>query len=99
MGINVIKQPGTDVDQSPEDVCKIVEGVQVLHEHKDVASAGALMFGIINDLNPSYPTDLRYTFEFIQKIFVELDTHRFLAKSNFSKTNCWNECMKAGVVT
>ena len=80
IGIYVIKQPGAYVDQSPEDISIIVEGVQVLHELKDVTTACALLFGIIYDLTLSYPTDLRYTFEFIQKILMELDTHMLSTK-------------------
>lgn len=76
----MIKHPGADVDQPPENVGIIVEGVQVLSGLKDVATACALLFGIIYDLNLSYPTDLRYTFEFIQKILMELDTHRLSTK-------------------
>lgn len=73
----MIKHPDADVDQLPADVGIIVEGVQVLSGLKDVATAFALLFGIIYDLNLSYPTDLRYTFEYIKKILMELDTHRF----------------------
>ncbi|XP_041843288.1 uncharacterized protein LOC121641288 [Melanotaenia boesemani] len=80
IGIYVIKNPGVDADQLPEDVGIIVEGVQLLHGLKDVATACALLFGIIYDLNLSYPSDLRYTFEFIQKILMELDTHRHSTK-------------------
>ncbi len=72
----MIKHLGADVDQDPDDVRIIVEGVQVLQELRDVANACALLFGIIYDLNLSYPSDLRYTFEFIQKILMELDAHR-----------------------
>ncbi|XP_029995424.1 uncharacterized protein LOC115422931 [Sphaeramia orbicularis] len=75
-----IKNPGAGVDQLPEDVGIIVEGVQVLHGLKDVTTACALLFGIIYDLNLSYPTNLRYTFEFIQKILMKLDTHRLSTK-------------------
>ncbi|XP_070410925.1 uncharacterized protein [Nothobranchius furzeri] len=80
IGIYVIKHPGSSTDQAPEDVGIIVEGVQVLTGLNDVATAFALLFGIIYDLNLSYPTDLRYTFEFIQKILMELDTHRLSNK-------------------
>lgn len=80
IGIYVIKHPGADADQLPEDVGIIVEGVQVLEGLKDVASACALLFGIIYDLNLSYPTDLRYTFEFIQKILMELDSRLLSVK-------------------
>ncbi|KAK5604187.1 hypothetical protein CRENBAI_021474 [Crenichthys baileyi] len=42
-----IKYPDADVDQSPEDVDIIVEGVEMLHELNDVATAWAVLFGII----------------------------------------------------
>lgn len=84
IGIYVIKHPGADVGQPPKDVGIIVEGVQVLSGLKDVATACALLFGIIYDLNLSYPTDPRYTFEFIQKILMELDTHRLSTKPRYS---------------
>uniref|UniRef100_A0A672HC49 Uncharacterized protein n=1 Tax=Salarias fasciatus TaxID=181472 RepID=A0A672HC49_SALFA len=80
IGIYVIHHPGAGVDDLPEDVGIIVEGVQLLSGFKDVATACALLFGIIYDLNLKYPTDLRYMFEFIQKILMELDTHRLSAK-------------------
>lgn len=76
----MIKTPDADVDQLPEDVGIIVEGEKVLHGLRDVATACALLLGIIYDLNLSYPNDLRYTFEFIQKILMELDTHRLSNK-------------------
>ncbi|KAE8296811.1 hypothetical protein D5F01_LYC05577 [Larimichthys crocea] len=41
IGIYVIKHPGADVDQLPEDVGIIVEGVEVLHGLRDVATACA----------------------------------------------------------
>lgn len=78
--ICLIKHPDADVDQLPEDVSIIVEGVEVLPGLKDVATACALLFGIIYDLNLSYPTELRYTYEFIQKILIELDTYRLSTK-------------------
>lgn len=80
-----LKHPDADVDQLPEDVGIIVEGVQVLSGINDVATAFALLFGIIFGLNLSDPTDLKYTFEFIQKIVMELDTHRLSTKIHVLK--------------
>uniref|UniRef100_A0A3P9JAH5 Uncharacterized protein n=1 Tax=Oryzias latipes TaxID=8090 RepID=A0A3P9JAH5_ORYLA len=39
-----------------------VEGVAVLHELKD---AHAPPFGLVHDLNLSYPPDFKYTFEYM----------------------------------
>lgn len=80
IGIYVIKHPGADADQAPEDIGIIVEGFQVLQGLKDVASACALLFGIIYDLNLSYRPDLRYTFEFIQKFLMEPNSRWLSAK-------------------
>lgn len=80
IGIYMIKHPDADGDQAPEDIGIIIEGVQVLQGLKDVANACALLFGIIYDLNLSYPPDLRYTFEFIQKVLMELDSRCLSAK-------------------
>lgn len=51
----------------------IVEGVPVLQELKDAASAYARLFGLGYDLN-LYPPDLEYTFEYIQTVFMELES-------------------------
>ncbi|KAF7640613.1 hypothetical protein LDENG_00030060, partial [Lucifuga dentata] len=54
--------------------------VQVLQQLQDVANTCALLFGVIYNLNLSYPSDLRCTFEFFQKILMELDPHRLSNK-------------------
>ncbi|KAJ8283177.1 hypothetical protein COCON_G00020270 [Conger conger] len=59
MGIDVIKHEGANAADPPEDVGIIVEGVAVLKDLEDVASAIALLFGVIYVLNLSYPSDLR----------------------------------------
>ncbi|KAJ8014087.1 hypothetical protein DPEC_G00036610 [Dallia pectoralis] len=51
IGIYVMKTQSLDVDQSPEDVGIIVEGVQVLQELEDFGQACALLFGVIYVLN------------------------------------------------
>lgn len=85
VGIYVIKHPAADVDDPPEDVGIIVEGVKVLQELQDFGNACALLFGIIYDLNLSYPSDLKSTFEFIQKILMELDPKRLSIKTQVLK--------------
>lgn len=84
-GIYVVEHPGAKAEDDPEDVGIILEGVQVLQELKDVANACALLFGLIYVLNLSYPSDLRYTFEFIQKIIMQLDEQRLSTKIQVSK--------------
>lgn len=61
--------PGTDFS----DVGIIIEGVVVLQDLDNVALAIALLFGLFYSLNMRYPSQLRYTFEVIQKVVMELD--------------------------
>lgn len=41
----------------------------------NVAFAVAMLLGLVYSLNLSYPLELRYTFEVLQKILMELDAH------------------------
>lgn len=71
VGVYVLKQHAA-CDES-EDVGIILEGIKVLQYLDNVPLAVAMLFGLMYSLNLSYPVDLRYTFEVIQKIFMELD--------------------------
>lgn len=54
------------------DIKIILEGHQVL-EVDNVALATSLLFGLMYALNLDYPKDLKYTFEFLQKVVMELE--------------------------
>ncbi|KAA8577601.1 hypothetical protein FQN60_006800, partial [Etheostoma spectabile] len=70
VGIYVTREtPGNDFS----DVGIIIEGVVVLQDLDNVALATALLFGLCYSLNMKYPSQLRYTFEVIQKVVMELD--------------------------
>lgn len=45
----------------------------MLADLENVALAVAMLFGLMHALNLNYPAALCYTFEAIQKIFMELD--------------------------
>lgn len=68
VGIYVVKQYAS-FDEA-EDIGIILEGIRVVKDN--VALAVAMLFGLYVQ-NLSYPPDLRYTFEVIQKIWIELD--------------------------
>ena len=70
VGIYVIKE---HVSGEPEDIGIVLEGIKVLQELDNVALAVAMLFGLMYALNFSYPGDLRYTFEVVPKILMELD--------------------------
>ena len=79
LGIFVTKENSAE-RESPTDVSIIVEGVEVLSGVSDMATACSLLFGVIYAMNLSYPKELKYIFEVIQKVFMELDSNRFSPK-------------------
>lgn len=52
----------------------VIEEQIVLDDVCDLPTAFALLFGLIYSLNLDYPKELRYTFEVIQKVFMNLGT-------------------------
>ncbi|KAG9281082.1 sterile alpha motif domain-containing protein 3-like [Astyanax mexicanus] len=73
LGVYIIRHEGADSTDVPEDVGIVIEGCTVLQDLGDVANGCAVLLGFIYCLNLSYPKDLRYTFEFFQKVLMELD--------------------------
>lgn len=80
IGIYVIKPEGEHDLDPAEDIGIIIEGVAVLRDLPDVATAVVLLFGLIYTLNMSYPSNLRYTFEFFQKVLMGLDAKKLSNK-------------------
>lgn len=68
VGILVVKRHIAD----HSDIGIILEGQQVLQEIDNVALAAAMLFGLIYALNLDYPKELKYTFEVLQKVVMEL---------------------------
>lgn len=66
----------------PLDIGIVIEGETVLNELNSVTSACALLLGLIYVLNLAYPKSLRYTFEFFQKVLMELDVQKMSPKLN-----------------
>ncbi|KAI4896279.1 hypothetical protein NFI96_025685, partial [Prochilodus magdalenae] len=80
LGVYVVRHEGADSTDPPEDVGIVIEGCTVLQDLGDVASGCAVLLGLIYSLNLSYPKDLRYTFEFLQKVLMELDGNKLSNK-------------------
>ncbi|KAI5096429.1 sterile alpha motif domain-containing protein 3-like, partial [Silurus meridionalis] len=76
IGIYIIRSKDADISDPPLDVGVIVEGVKVLHDLGDFTKACALLLGVIYSLNLSYPSDLKYTLEFLQKVLLGLDAQK-----------------------
>lgn len=85
-GIYVIRHEGAEPSDAPEDVGIILEGVTVLRELRNVPLALAILLAFVYSLNLSYPPELKYTFEALQKIILELDGNRLSAKVQALKT-------------
>ncbi|KAK5621389.1 hypothetical protein CRENBAI_007612 [Crenichthys baileyi] len=69
MAVFVIRKEGEGLKEPPEDIGIVIEGVDGLHDLTSVASAWALLLGLIYALNLANLKPLRFTFEVFQKIF------------------------------
>ncbi|XP_056295664.1 uncharacterized protein LOC130209821 isoform X2 [Pseudoliparis swirei] len=89
LGIYIVEQEGAEATDAPEDVGIIIEGCTVLQDLRDVANGCAALFGLIYSLNLSYPKDLRYTFEFFQRVLMGLDGNKLSTKVQVLKNKCF----------
>lgn len=80
LGVYMVWREGAGVDQKPEDVGVVIEGVTVLSDRPSVACACTMLLGLIYALDLSYPTTLQYTFEVFQKLLLNLDGHKLSDK-------------------
>ena len=71
---------GKKENGEPEDVGIIIEGVKVLSNNGSVILAFIMLFGLVYALESSYPEKLKCTFEFIQKVIMNLDPHMLNTK-------------------
>ncbi|KAJ8355310.1 hypothetical protein AAFF_G00071680 [Aldrovandia affinis] len=77
MGIYTIRRDG---NEKPEDVGIVIEGIKVLNNFGSVIMGFIMLFGLIYALDLSFPDNLKYTFEFFQKIIMNLDGHKLNTK-------------------
>lgn len=76
-GIYTIRREGV---VEPEDVGIVIEGIEVLTDMGSVIMGFIMLFGLIYALDLSFPDNLKYTFEFFQKVIMNLDGHKLNAK-------------------
>ncbi|CAL9691165.1 unnamed protein product [Knipowitschia caucasica] len=85
LGVYIVEHQDADASDSLEDVGVIIEGIAVLQDLKQIATGCALLFGLIYCLDMNYPKELRCTFEFIQKVIMELDGRKLSNKVQILK--------------
>uniref|UniRef100_A0AAQ4R6N4 Uncharacterized protein n=1 Tax=Gasterosteus aculeatus aculeatus TaxID=481459 RepID=A0AAQ4R6N4_GASAC len=83
LGICVVKH--TDATDGPENIGIVLEGQVVLHGLDNVALAAAMLFGLMYALNLNYPPELKYSFEVLQKVVMELDGNTLSKKAQALK--------------
>ena len=81
LAIYAVQCKGAVSGDSLADVGVVIEGCT-----KDLRHVQSL-FGLIYCLSLNYPKDLRYTFEFLQKVVMELDEVNSQIKCKDSRTN------------
>jgi len=64
-----------DCLQPPHDIGVVIDG-EVLNGLQSVAHACAMLLGLIYALNLSYPSELKHTFDALQKIFMEIEAKK-----------------------
>lgn len=65
---------------SETDTRVLIEGTEVLSNVPSNAAAVAMLFGLTYVLNLKYPKELKFTFEFFQKVLMELDSRKMTPK-------------------
>ncbi|KAK2815046.1 hypothetical protein Q7C36_023312 [Tachysurus vachellii] len=80
MGVYVINKEGGEIG-AHDDIGIHVEGEIILDNIGSVAQACAMMLGVIYVLNMAYPKELKYFYEFIQKVLLKMDGERLSPKS------------------
>lgn len=80
MGLYVIQKGDFDDEDKPSDVGVVIEGLELLSDLGSISYGFAMLFGLIYALNLSYPQELKFTFEFFQKVMMNMDGSRLSPK-------------------
>lgn len=91
LGIYVTKVEGAEAKDLSADIGVVLEGKVVLEILGSVSLAFGILLGLIYALNLSYPLKFRYTFEVVQKRFLELDGKKLSHKAQALKTKLFSD--------
>ncbi|KAK6328719.1 hypothetical protein J4Q44_G00006970 [Coregonus suidteri] len=74
VGVLIVREDGEEavLPNNVLDVSVILEGHIVLNELSDVPSAFSVLVGLLYSLNIDYPKGLKYTFEVLQKVLMDV---------------------------
>ncbi|XP_030580944.1 uncharacterized protein LOC115777240 [Archocentrus centrarchus] len=64
--------PSSSLHLSPASLNIIIEGEVVMDNIQDLPKAVCLLFGLAYAMHLSYPISMKFTFQFIQQVFLEL---------------------------
>uniref|UniRef100_A0A096MC64 Uncharacterized protein n=1 Tax=Poecilia formosa TaxID=48698 RepID=A0A096MC64_POEFO len=84
-GIFIIRPEGAEPGDAIEDVGIVLEGVEVMNNLGNVPFA-VMLLGLVYAVNLSYLQELKFTFEVLQKILLELDRKKLSSKAQVLKT-------------
>uniref|UniRef100_A0A8P4GE57 Uncharacterized protein n=1 Tax=Dicentrarchus labrax TaxID=13489 RepID=A0A8P4GE57_DICLA len=87
MGIYVWKH--RDASEKPEDIGIVLESQIVMQDMDNVPLAAAMLFRLIYSLNLNYPAELKYTFEVLQKVVMELEGNALSKKAQVLKNRLY----------
>ncbi|KAJ3614773.1 hypothetical protein NHX12_018343 [Muraenolepis orangiensis] len=77
--------------QPPHDIGINIEGVEVMNQLPSIARACAMLFVFIYALNLSYPSQLKYMFDALQKLFMGVEPKQITPKV------CSPECQAVSI--
>ncbi|XP_065115471.1 uncharacterized protein [Paramisgurnus dabryanus] len=80
LGIYAIRREGAGAEENLGDVVVVIEGVMLLQRLKSISFGVVILFRLIYALNLSYPKSLKFTFEFFQKVLMNLDGNKLSPK-------------------
>ncbi|XP_039613879.1 uncharacterized protein LOC120532032 [Polypterus senegalus] len=70
--LEVVRHHETHPGAAPMNVAVVIEGQVVIEELVDFTTAFVILVGLLYALNIQYPKELKYTFETVQKVFLNI---------------------------
>ena len=90
MKILVVRKEGAGPAEHLADVVIVLEGQEVMNGINNVPKAVVLLLGLIYAIDLSYPSDLKYFFEAVQRIFLNLDSGKMSSKVHALKSKLFS---------